>query len=288
MADDARPVGPVIVRRRLGQELRRLREEADLRLDAVAAEMEMSPSKISRIETGQSPAKTWDVRNLLTLYGITDDERREEIVEWSKEAKQSAWWQADAADAPAHLDYFFSLEAEASAVMAYCTPVVPALLQTRSYARAHIAAMLPELSKTAIEKQVRVRLKRQGVLRRRQDAMRYTAVIDESALRRLVGTPDVQREQLEALLTLPRTVDLRVLPFEAGVFRAITSTFTIFVPRMTDVDPVVVNVESALSDTYTERSEDVTQYRSAFDLLFSSSLGPPESAAQIKALAKAV
>lgn len=288
MADDARPVGPLIVRRRLGQELRRLREEANVRLDAVAAEMEMSPSKISRMETGHSPAKAWDVRNLLTFYGVTDVARRDEMVGWAKESKEPAWWQEDIAVAPAQLDYFLSLETEAEAVMGYCTPVVPVLLQTRDYARAHSAAILPDWSKTAVEKLVRVRVKRQTVLRRRRDALRYTVVVDETALHRRVGTPDVHRQQLAALLEPPRSVVLRVLPFSAGPFRAITSPFTIFLPRMTDVDPVVVNVESALNDTYTERSEDVLGYRSAFDALFSACLSGPETARLIESVAKAI
>lgn len=283
MVDDERPVGPVIVRRRLGQELRRLRENADLRLEGVAAAMEMSPSKLSRMETGHSPAKVWDVRNLLELYGVTDEARRNEVVGWARESKEPAWWQAEVVSDPAQVDYFFSLEAEASAVMAYCTPVVPTLLQTRSYARAHIAAIRPELSRGTVDKQVGVRLKRQKVLRAR-DPLRYTVVIDESVLHRRVGASDVLREQLKALLTPPRSVDLRVLPFSAGPFRAIMSTFTIFVPRLPDVDPVVVNVESALSDTYTERPEEVVEYRAAFDALRNSSLSALDSRALIESL----
>lgn len=287
MVDDERPVGPVIVRRRLGHELRRLRESADLSLEAVATDMEMSPSKLSRMENGLSPAKMWDVRNLLTLYKVADESRRDELVEWARASKEPAWWQEDVAAAPAQLDYFFSLEAEAAAVMGYCTPVVPALLQTRAYARAHIAAILPGWTKSAIDRLVSARLKRQAVLRRRRDALRYTVVIDEGALHRRVGAPDVLRSQLEALLAPPRSVTVRILPFAAGPFRAITSPFTIFVPRLPDVDPVVVNVEGALNDTYTERQEDVLEYRAAFDTLLSSCLDHPESMAFIRSLAQA-
>ena len=136
MTDDDRPVGPVIVRRRLGNELRRLREDANLRLDAVAAELEVSQSKISRIETGHSTAKIWDVRNLLTLYGIGDGSRREEILGWAADAKAQTWWQDDITEDPTELDYYMSLEAEAASIRSYCTPIVHALLQTTDYADA--------------------------------------------------------------------------------------------------------------------------------------------------------
>ena len=66
--------GPVVVRRRLGSTLRKLREDANMRLDQVAAELEVSTSKISRLETGHSVPKTWDVKNLLSVYGLEDSE----------------------------------------------------------------------------------------------------------------------------------------------------------------------------------------------------------------------
>jgi transcriptional regulator with XRE-family HTH domain len=285
VTDADRPVGPVIVRRRLGHELRRLREEADLRLDAVAEELEISTAKLSRLENGLSPAKIWDVRNLLTLYGV-DGERRDDLLTWAREARTPAWWQAEVAEAPAHLDYFLSLEAEASTVLAYSTPSAPALLQTEDYARAHIATILPDWSRAAVDRLVRVRLGRQEVLRRDVAPLHLRVIVDEAALLRPVGSPELMRDQLRALLTPPSSVELRVLPFAAGVHGAITAPFVIFLPR-SSVDPVVVAREgSMMDDTYADRPGDTEPYRRAFDELWAACPTEEGSRAIIDALVR--
>lgn len=283
MTSADRPVGPVIVRRRLGSELRRLREDADLRLDAVAAELEVSPSKISRIETGHSTAKIWDVRNLLELYAV-EPSKRDEVLGWAADAKAQAWWQPDSADSPSQLDYYISLEAEATTVMAFCTPVLHGLLQTEAYARAHLRTVLADTEPDVIERLVRVRLGRQTVLRQ-PNPLQLEVVVDESVLLRRIGSDDTMREQLRALTTPPPSTDIRVRPLDAGPHQACTSPFTIFVPRVSGLDPLVVGVEASFTDFYLERADDVAPFPVAFQELRSQSLDPESSAALIRSLA---
>ena len=52
--------------------LRALRNDRGLTVDQVAAELLCSPSKVSRMETGQRGATPRDVRDLCELYGVTD------------------------------------------------------------------------------------------------------------------------------------------------------------------------------------------------------------------------
>lgn len=281
----AAPQSPVGSRRRLGAELRRLREEANLRLDAVADELEVSASKISRIETGNSTAKTWDVRNLLTLYGVTDEDRRTEVLGWAADAKAQAWWQDDiAADDLERLHYYISLEAEAASVRCYCTPVLHALLQTEDYARAHLASIFSDLDRGDIDRLASVQLIRESLLRRPSTPLRFSAIVDEAVLYRRVGSAAVMRGQLEALLAMPETVELRVRPLTAQPHRAIMSPFTIFNPRLPDLDPTVVAVEASMTDSYLERPEDVAPFQSAYHDLRDSSLEPRESLDLIRSL----
>lgn len=284
MTGDDRRVGPVIVRRRLGVELRRLREDANLRLEAVADELEVSASKISRIETGHSTAKTWDVRNLLTLYGVTDEERRAEVLSWAADAKAQAWWQDDIAGAPDYVNYYIALEAEAAVVQSYCTPVLHTLLQTDDYARAHLAGYLPAPSAEEIDRLVEVQARRRTGALREGRSFQFQAVVDEASFYRRVGSDAVMKRQLQALTTLPDYVDLRVRPLSAGPHRAILSPFSIFTPRVSDLDPVVVVVEASMTESYLERLEDVSRFQNAFNELSNSALEPSASLGLVRSL----
>ncbi|HEY2224858.1 helix-turn-helix transcriptional regulator [Actinomycetospora sp.] len=279
MTGSSGAVGPVVVRRRLGAALRRLREDANMRLEQVAAELEVSPAKISRLETGHSVAKTWDVRNLLTVYGVVDVERRTQILGWVEESKAFGWWHPHSDVLPANLDYYISLEAEAASVSLYA-PFVPALLQTRAYAHAVIGDLFADvdrISASDLDRLVDIRIARQEALRRAENPLAATVVLDEAALLRQVGGADVMREQLVALLAVDEAVDFRVRPLTAPVRRFALSSFSIFNPRLTTVDHTVVNVEAAGTDYYVEEAAEVLDFQNAFRTLWSESLGREDS-----------
>lgn len=271
--------GPVVVRRRLGAELRRLRESANLRLEQVAKELEVSASKISRIETGQMIAKTWDVRNLLSVYGV-EEQRQAEVLRWTEESKSATWWQPFSDASPTDLDYYVSLEAEASSISQFCTPVLPGLLQTDDYARTVLADMLGDLEGLTEEEfdgLVDIRLRRREALQRSTNPLTVVTVIDEVALIRPAGDADVMRAQLNHLLTCGPNVEFRVRPFSAPHRRFALSPFAIFVPRLTSLDPTTVNVEAAGHDYFYQDPPDVLQFQAAFQTLWTDSLSEAQS-----------
>ena len=279
-------VGPVVVRRRLGAALRRLREDADMRLERVAAELEVSPAKISRLETGHSVAKTWDVRNLLTVYGVNDSDRRDQILGWVEESKAFGWWHPHSDILPMNLDYYISLEAEAASVLLYA-PLVPALLQTRSYARALLADLFADvdhIEPADLDRLVDIRVGRQEALRRAENPLGVSVVLDEAALLRTVGGPEVMREQLTALLSVVESVEVRVRPLTAPVRRFALSSFAIFHPRLATVDHAVVNIEAAGRDYYLEDAADILEFQSAFRTLWSESLSADDSLDAVRSL----
>jgi transcriptional regulator with XRE-family HTH domain len=275
--------GPLVVRRRLGATLRRLREGANLRLEQVAAELEVSTSKISRMETGHSLPKTWDVRNLLSVYGLEDDARRSEILRWVDESKAVAWWHPYSEASPTDIEYYLSLESEAASISHFC-PLVPGLLQTSAYARAVLAEMSGDaqgLTDSELDGLVAVRIGRQAALTRSENPLAFNVVLDEGALLRVAGTTEVMREQLEALVDLADVVDLRVRRFSAPTRQASLSPFTIFFPRLTSVDFTVVNVETAGRDLYLEEAADVLEFQAAFGVLVNDSLSRERSVSLI-------
>lgn len=282
--------GPAVPRRRLGAELRRLREEAGLLIEDVAQELECSASKISRLENGKGIPKIRDVRDMLSRYGVTDAKVRDRLMQWAHAGQQQGWWQEFSdvmqQDAPVRLEKVVALETDAWRSSAFLVSLVHGLLQTESYARAILETILPNLSSYDLERLVEVRLRRQEVLYREDSPLELRHVLDEAVLWRPVGGRPVQAEQLRRILRdMERpNITVRVLPFEAGIHQAAVGSFEIteFVDK---ADHDVVSVESLTGNTFLESDEDVNKYMSAFDDVTSRALSPPQSADLIESVA---
>jgi transcriptional regulator with XRE-family HTH domain len=280
-----RSSGPTVVRRRLGRALRELREDANVRIERAARELECSTAKISRLENGLGPAKLVELRALLDLYGLDDPARRAQFEKWASGTKSSGWWEADSDLTDDDFDRLLAVETEAVELRTYCTPVFPAILQTPAYALAHIEAWVPGLSSEDAERFVGLRLARRAALLDPGTELRLDAVIDEGAVRRQVGSPAVHAEQLAWLVDLldrlategRDDVSLRILPFSAGVPAQAMSAFMLFTPRDVDLDPVVAFVEGTDGNAWYDTADEVAHLESLFDRLKSVSLTPHAS-----------
>lgn len=219
--------GPVVTRRRLGGELKRLRDEAGLKLEDVAKKLECSPSKVSRLENGKGIPRVRDVRDMLEAYGVTDDDERERLLEWARTGRQPMWWQAYADVLDADAATYVELEWDAARIWAFESHIVHGLLQTRDYARAVLEQAYRHLHSSAdIERLVDVRMRRQEALAS-DHGLTFCCVLDESTLYRVVGSSSVLKDQLDHLvgIALASHVDVRVLPFSAGFFPAGRESF---------------------------------------------------------------
>ena len=269
---------PTRRRRRLGAELRRLREDAGLTIDRVAEALECSPSKVSRIETGQVSATPRDVRDMLALYRVPDAQR-EAMVQIAREARQRGWWQKFV-DVPDGVPAYVGLEVAATSIDIYMALIVPALLQTADYARAVIGAVRPDLPRTEIDRRVELRLRRQALLdQERPPTLRV--LLDDTVLRRPVGGSAVMAAQRRRLLedVARPAVTVRVLPVDAGAHAGMDGPFTIF-GFPADAERDVVALDSAADALYLEDPEDLRRYRRVFELLLPAAL-PPESSAEL-------
>jgi transcriptional regulator with XRE-family HTH domain len=251
---------PTVRRRELGALLRKLRTDRQLKIEDVARELECSPSKISRMETGHRGASNRDIRDLCDLYGVADEQRRS-LTELASEGKQRAWWQ------PLGLPYstYVGLEDEAERICDYGLAYIPGLLQTADYARAIVEAAVPPWPPDIVEQRVNGRIVRQQILTRSQNPPLFQAVIDESVLHRVVGSLHVMRGQLRRLLEaseLPN-VDLRIVPYAAGALPAGNNKFIILTFAQPAV-PDVVFVEGLTGDLYLEDEQDVEVYTTTF------------------------
>jgi transcriptional regulator with XRE-family HTH domain len=199
--------GPAGPRRRLGAELRRLRNGAGLHLDQVAGQLHCSTSKISRLETGKGIPKPADVRELIKIYGVAAEGERDMLMRLVRESRTEGWWEpyTDGVQPERFvLDVqarYTSFETEASAIRSYDPAILHGLLQAPSYSRAVMELLLPNHSAQEIEQLVELRGRRQEALTRRRPPLELLIVLDEAVLRRPVGSPEVMADQLRALLT---------------------------------------------------------------------------------------
>jgi transcriptional regulator with XRE-family HTH domain len=276
---------PTVRRRRLGMELRRLREASGLMIEDVAKHLECSMSRVSRIETGKSVARIRDVRDMLDLYEVGDEAQREQLLTLAKDAQQRGWWTEYESVLSAGLDTYVGLEASAASLRTFQTHLVPGLLQTEEYARALIKVGRPTESPANIDRMISLRQRRQAML---ADAgtLELWAVLDEAVLRRPIGGVTVMRAQLARLLEadeLP-SVTIQVLPFARGAHPGLGGAFTIIgFPDPTDLD--VVYVDSPAGNIFLEKDRDVRRHTTWFDHLRAAALPPDESTDFIAAIA---
>jgi transcriptional regulator with XRE-family HTH domain len=260
---------PTVRRRELGALLRALRTDRGWSVEQVAERLLVSPSKVSRLETGQRGASARDIRDLCELYGV-DEAVREHLTDLAAEGKQQAWWQSRG------LPYstYVGLEQEAASICDFGLALVPGLLQTADYAREVMRAIQPSFGADVIDQRVAARIDRQRILTS-EHPPQFEALIDETVLHRLPSSRAVMREQLYRLIAaaeLPN-VSIRILPFRAGLLPSGNNKFILLDFDQPQV-PKIVFIESLTGDWYIEKPEDVHVYEKAVSIMRDMSLSP--------------
>jgi transcriptional regulator with XRE-family HTH domain len=280
--------GPTVRRRRLGSELRRLREAHSLKLEEAAERLGLAPSTLSRIETGKAPTRSAYLTSMLEMYGVTDPEQRQVLAEMAREGHRKGWWAAYDDVLPTGFGVYVGLEAEASTLRVFEAQVVNGLLQTEDYARAVTGATRRRRTREEIDRLVALRLQRQEVLERERPVELFL-ILDEAVIRRPMGGTKVMSAQLSHLLeaTTWPNVTLQVLPMSSGAHAALSGSFCIL--RFPDsTDPDVVYSEGVAGHAYLEKGSDVRACGEAFDLLQAAAMTPVDSAELISRVAEEI
>ncbi|MBU2662563.1 helix-turn-helix domain-containing protein [Actinoplanes bogorensis] len=262
--------GPTLRRRRLGAELKRCREAAGLTQENVSRHFEWHAAKVTRIETARVAVTPRDVKDLLTLYGVGDQDYREALVELARLSRERTWW-TDYRDImrPGN---FVGLEAAAASMRTWEPIIVPGLLQTEAYMRALIRTGRSNESPQQTDRRVSLRLTRQGRLRGERP-LELTAIVDESVVRRVVGGDEVMNDQLRHLIEVAQlpNVMLQILPFSAGEHTFLGGSAALLEFReTTHLD--VVYLEGLAGDYYEEQPAEVVRYRQEFERLSARAL----------------
>lgn len=286
MMTDTRAATPTLCRLQLGSELRQIRIRQRLTSTQVVRKLLWSPSKLTRLETGDNvTVEPSDIMALCQVYGV-DEATAEQLKEYAAVTKtKREWWQSTeyrpivGPGTKAAL----GLESSAAALHAYNAEYVPGLFQTAEYVRvlhrhAHRASTDED-----IDRMVELRLRRQKVLRR-DPPLKFAVVINEAVLLRQVGGPAVMKAQLARIaeVTSEPNVKVQVVPFKAGVHRSMNGAFTTFrFPDDLALKPIV-HLEHLADHWVLRRSADVELYEDAFNELQALSPGPQESLSMIE------
>lgn len=279
---------PPVRRRLVGSALRRYRQNLGYALDDAARILECDRSKISRIETGQRGIRGKELRELLTEYGVSD-EQQEILVALTARRDPSGWHHTYADVLPGAWQDYLILETFATRISAYEPQRIPALLQTPAYAR-ELADADPALAdRDARERAVTAVLARQKtILGERKPDIKL--IIGEAALRQEVGGPEVMEGQLGLLAGISgdsATVTVQILPFSSGEHAA-AGTGSLAMLGFDQVPGLgVVHLGGASGGVCLESQADLAIHARVFDQLRAFALSPAQSALLIRGLADA-
>ncbi|MGH3390592.1 MAG: helix-turn-helix domain-containing protein [Actinomadura sp.] len=277
---------PTVRGRRLRYELRRLREARALTIDQVAkkSDGDFSTSAISRWETGDRRIRPIDLRVLMDIYEV-DADQRDVLLALAREARLKGWWHSHGTAIPETFQFFVGLEAEAASIHVYESELMPGLLQTPDYYRAFLHTAPAASNDDEIERKIAVRTARQERLTG-EDPFTFWAVLNEAAVRRVVGGDQTMRDQLRHVVDLAERshINVQVLPFKAGAHPAMEGKFAILDFPETS-DPELVYLENHAGSLYLEETPQIERYTLMFNHLIAKALDPDESRAMIARIA---
>ena len=221
---------PPFLRRRVGRKLRALREQAGYTLDEAAPKLDKTRTSLHRVETGQTRADVHLVRSMMDVYDRYDPD----LIDLTRKALKAGWWVSFGVEDMGYTE----LETEAVQIREFGGLNIPGLLQTEAYMRALFRVGRRRTTRE-IDNDVAVRMIRQKRLTNEDNPLELVAIVDEAALRRVVGGTDVMCQQLRHLIKvsgLP-TVTLQVLPLDHGPHDGLTGAFILLTfPEPDDPD----------------------------------------------------
>ncbi|MGW6120456.1 helix-turn-helix domain-containing protein [Nocardia sp. NPDC055165] len=279
-----------IPRRQLGRQLRDMRLEAGMSIPNAARLIERGTSTLQRLEKGEAGRiRLLDVQALCQLY--ERDAQLPALLELAKVAAsndgEGMWWHEYSEAIRADFELYVSLEAAASKLTVFRPDLISGLFQTRSYARVLDGRFYPNATEEEFLQWFTIRLNRQRIITRRRNPVEVDLLLDETVLRRTVGSSKTMADQLQHLADLPSNVNVLVLPFTSGYPLGVApGPFTLL-----DFDPATgekatAYIEGYRGNMYYDKAEAITQYRETFNRLTAEALSPADSKQALRRIAR--
>ncbi|MFH8789487.1 helix-turn-helix domain-containing protein [Streptomyces roseoverticillatus] len=275
---------PTIRQRRLGTELRRLREQADLNATQAGALLGSSQSRVSSVESGGYAVSADKVRAMARAYGCSDQPLIDALTGMTG-GRTRGWWEEYREILPPSMLDMAELEHHAQSMRIACIIHMPGLLQTREHAHAIIGSIEPPLPPHEVEHRVSYRIKRQAVIYGERPTP-LTAIIHEAALRMHFGGRNVARAQLQHMLTMSERdhITVLVIPFEAGTLPSSGQSVVYLGGEVPHMDTVQLDTDHG--SEFLDTQPQLARYRSTLDRLESLTLKPEASRDAIHRIAR--
>lgn len=272
--------------RRLATLLAQMRDEAGLSKEVVSARTGINVTTLYRIETAQARPQRRTLTAMLDLYGVGEPQRSDAVQLLSEALKPGMSRPFETSVSEVYAAYI-NFETEALSARLFQTSVIPGLLQTERYAWSVLDTAMPKVDTSVIEQRLRARVERSKVLTRDGNPLELWVVIDEAAIRRVVGGREVMNEQLLRLTEDldKRNVILQVLPFGAGAHPAMVGSFVVL-DFPDPADPELVYVEGIAGDDIVEGHNEIRRFGVMFDQLRAMALSPRDSVEMIASVAE--
>lgn len=291
--EDIEDTAGSLPRRELGRMLREARQATGMSIEHAARLMDWGTSTLSRLERGLTERiRIRDVLGLCELYGL-DEEKTAAVKELAEQAPVRSWWRSYDGAMSAKFNLYVGLEAGATELEIFQSLIVPGMLQTADYARVLDRQYFPTDSDEELDHRVAVRTQRQHRITRKRHPARITVVLQEAALRTVVGNSRVMAAQLRQIadLSTRENIDVRIMPFRKGfpVGMAVSPFIILSFPhdaKGRPNEPTIVFAESFIGDAYLELPEDVQRFRTAFATLLAASLDDRGSRDLLRTVAK--
>ena len=280
-----RPKPPTVRLRRLAAELRNLRSGAELSREDVEERTGINEATLYRLETARARPQRRTLVTLLDLYDV-NQAARSDLLAIARGADSQGWLQSYHSELPEDYTTYIAFEAEARTLRNYESLYIPGLLQTEDYARAVVVGGLPMADPAQVEQTVQARIERQALLAREQP-LELWAIIDEAAIRREVGGPDVMRAQLTQILDAAQkpNVTFQMIPYDKGAHPGMSGSF-VHMAFEDPLDPELVYIDTLAGDLFLEAEPDIRRYRSMFEHLQAIAMSPRETTAALTAAVK--
>jgi transcriptional regulator with XRE-family HTH domain len=275
---------PTLRQRRLGAELRKLRERAGLTATGAGELLGVNQARISMIETGRTPISADRIRSLAHAYSCPDELLVDALAGMTGR-RSRGWWEEYREHLPVGLIDLAELEHHAAALRVALVVHIPALLQTTDHARALFREAVPPLRQHEIEHRVTHRVKRQGILHRVEPPP-YAAVIHEAALHMGYGGSATVRAQLQHLLDMSELdhITVQVIPFGKGSFPGTGQSIDYLEGAVPQLDTVQLDTHHGCE--FLDADAQLNKYRSVLDRMESNALKPAASRDLIHQIAR--
>lgn len=274
----------------LGWELKELRDKAGFTLAQATDGLTFSSSKLHRVENGLTGLpKVQDLKDLLDRYGVVDEEDVAFLVDVHRDSLNRGWWSVYRSVMPSGMSMFIGLESGARSVRAWQPDLVYGLLQTERYAREmfQTAKSVEETNTEFVERHTQIRMQRKEVLTRKHGPLELWAILDEGALRRVIGGADVMREQYEEIVELSRldSVTVQILPSNIPTYRC---SYNFALLDFGAPLPAVVQSDAADGSRLGDKDTEIWGFTRRFDALRAGALAPGETVAFLQRLSREI